>query len=163
MILNWLTCGTVGMTAVRRGAIFVLAVLSVTCGRIDSPTAPTSTPTQPTSTAPPPRPAEYPTIIGPASVFDFSGPLFYPVRGFTMTSRYVLYDNGAFALQYLGFDNPGSYEKDGGTILFLFFPSDGRSGRSDAIGMLNGELLEVRYSDSMHQADFEDATYKRSR
>lgn len=77
-----------------------------------------------------------------------------------MTSRYVLYDNGVFALQYLGFEYPGGYEKDGGTIRFLLFPPVSRS--DDAIGTLNGDLLEVRYSDSMHQADFEDAAYKRS-
>lgn len=160
MMLDWLTRGTLRMTAVRRGAILVLAALSVTCGRIDPPTAPTSTPTQPVSPAPPPRPAEYPPIIGPASVFDFSGPLSYPVRGYTTTSRYVLYDNGAFALQYLGFEYPGSYEKEGGTIRFLFSPSDSRSG---AVGTLNGRLLEVRYSDTMQHADFEDAAYQLAR
>lgn len=123
MILNWLTRGILEMTAVHRGAIVVLAAFSVTCGRIDSPTAPTSTPTQPVSTVSPLRPAEYPPIIGPAGVFDFSEPLSYPVRGFTMTSRFVLYDNGAFALQYLGFEYPGSYEKKAALSGFSFFPS----------------------------------------
>jgi hypothetical protein len=88
-----------------------------------------------------------------------------PIRGgrclyrYRPTSRYVLYDNGAFALQYLGFEYPGSYEQDVG-IIRLVFSSDGRS---DAIGTLNGELLEVRDRENMHPADFEDATYKRSR
>lgn len=151
------------MTAVHRGAIIFMAALAVTCDRIDPPTAPTSTPTptRPVSTAPPPRPAEYPPIIGPASVFDFSGPLSHPVRGFTTTSRYVLYDDGAFALQYLGFEYPGSYEKDGGTIRFLFFPCPCND-RSQALATLNGDLLEVRYSEMMQHSDFEDATYKRS-
>lgn len=148
--------------AVRRSAIFVLAALSVMCDRIDRPTAPTSTASPPVSTAPPPRPAEHPPIIGPATVYDFSGPLSYSVRGFTTTSRYVLYDNGTFALQYIGFEYPGSYEKDGGTVRFLFFPCPCDE-RSQAIGTLNGELLEVRYSEMMQHSDFENATYTRSR
>jgi hypothetical protein len=73
-----------------------------------------------------------------------------------MTSRYVLYDSGAFALQYLGAELIGSYQEHGADITFLFSPG----GPANAIR--NGDFLEVRYNDHMQQADFEDAVYKRS-
>jgi hypothetical protein len=147
------------MTAVRRGTLFALILLSVTCGRIDRPTAPTPVATPVATITPPSPPAEYPPMRSGATLFEFSGPLSYPVRGFTTTSRYVLYEDGTFTLQYLGFEYPGSYERDDNTIRFLF-PGDARW---YATGTATFDLLEVRYNDIMEHSDFENAIYTRSR
>ena len=104
------------VTTVRRGTLVVLIALSVACDGIDPPMAPTATPPRPVSTLPPPPPAEYPPINGRASLFEFSGGLSYPVRGYATTSRYALDAGGAFALQYLGFEYVGSYQEEGATI-----------------------------------------------
>ena len=50
----------------------------------------------------------------------------------------------------------GSYLLQDGRISFAF------SSGADASGTLNGEVLEIRYSDRMQQIDFEDAVYKRA-
>lgn len=77
-------------------------------------------------------------------------------------SAYLLYDSGAFALQYSGRVTAryvGSHTRDHGRVDFDFSPPDGRS---DAVGTLNGDSLEVQYSDMMQHSDFENAVYRRS-
>ena len=94
---------------IRRGAFFVLLSLSAAC-EVSGPTAPPSpgeTPL-PGVTAVPrvrplpsvTRPTNVPALSGPARtfIFEHAG---YPVAEYTQQSRFVLYDNGAFALQYL--------------------------------------------------------------
>ena len=77
-----------------------------------------------------------------------------------MTSRYVLYENGAFALQYVSLAGQytGSYRQEDGSIYFDF----NADRLWDASGTLNDDLLEVRYSDQMQHSDFENAVYIRS-
>jgi hypothetical protein len=147
------------MTALRGHTLFAVLAFCVACGGSDRPTAPTAVPipppVPPVVTSPPPR--AYPPLSGPGIVFEFSGLLSYPVSDYTRNSRYVLYDSGTFAFQYLAFDAEyvGSYLEDGAGIRFIFGP------RSEATGIRKGDFLEVRYNDSMQQADFEDAVYKR--
>jgi hypothetical protein len=78
----------------------------------------------------------------------------------------VLYNNGAFSLRYEGPDAvaiSGSYRQEDGRIVFDF-GADGRGpapGEPEALGTLNGDLLEVRYNFWMRVgADFEDAVYQ---
>jgi hypothetical protein len=83
------------------------------------------------------------------------------VSGYTTRSRYVLYDNGAFALQYSdngGFEYLGGYTAANGIITFKW---DGWStaGPWGATGTLKGDTLTVAYSEGMMMADFEDAVY----
>src|SRR5688572_25522735 len=87
-------------TVVRRSAVVVLVVLSVACGS-SGPTSPTGT-NRPSALPPPiPRPQQsFPPLSGPSRTFIFDGELSYRVRDFTRQSRFVLYDNGAFVLQY---------------------------------------------------------------
>jgi hypothetical protein len=94
------------------------------------------------------------------TIYVYSGPLSHPVRGFTTTSKFVLYDNGAFYLEYAGISHRyhGVYQQENNRISFDL----NADGRPDASGDRHGELLEVRYSESMHHADFEDAVYRRS-
>jgi hypothetical protein len=90
-----------------------------------------------------------------------------------MQSRFVLYDNGAFLLQYppSSFGEgrfPGAYRDANGVTMFLFQSSSGRSiyePWNDATGTLTpgppgkGDLLTIEYQESMHHADFDDAVY----
>jgi len=155
------------MTAfVRCGTLIGLLVLCAAC---DAPrtTAPTSIfPPRSSTPSPPPMPPE-PPLSGPSTTYHFSAPLDYQVRGFTSTSSYVLYDNGAFSLRYESFDEgtyTGSYRQEDGRIIFDF-GADGegsQGGQPEAIGTLDGNLLNVRYSDMMQHSDFENAVYRRS-
>jgi hypothetical protein len=100
-----------------------------------------------------------PPVSGPADVYVFSGNLSYPVVGYTTTSRYVLYENGAFALQYASLGAyVGTYRQESGLISFVF----AGDARWTATGTLNGESLEVRYNLIMEHSDFENAVYRRS-
>ena len=158
------------MTAgVRCGTLLAFLALSVAC--TDQITAPSSSapepPVTPTPTPPgqPPPPGGQPPLTGPSVTYLFSGPLSYPVSGFTPRSKYVLYDNGAFALHYEGieFVYVGAYRPDEDGRIYLDFGADGAaSAYSDAWGTLNDGLLEVRYNLLMQHSDFEDAAYKRS-
>jgi len=106
-------------------------------------------------------------LSGPSTSYHFSAKLDRPVRDFTSTSRYVLYDNGAFSLRYESLGEgayTGSYRQEDGRIIFDF-AGDGQpspDGQPDAIGTLDGDLLAVRYNFLMQIADFENAVYRRS-
>jgi hypothetical protein len=111
-------------TDVRWGAVVVLMVLVGACGS-SGPTSPSGT-SQPPSLPPalPPVPINFPPLSGPSRTFIFKGELSCGVRDFTRNSRFVLYDNGAFVLQYppssLG-DGAfrGQYRDASGGIMFL--------------------------------------------
>jgi hypothetical protein len=148
------------MTAVVRcGTLLAFLLFSVACGNADRPTAPSSLSTQPPS-MPQPPPAGQPPLTGPATTYLFSGPLSYQVRDYTTGSKYVLYDNGAFSLQYasLAASYPGTYRQENGRISFDF----NADGSWDGSGALNADLLEVRYTETMEHSDFENALYRRS-
>lgn len=149
------------MTTVRRSTVLVFTVVALcaACSDASRPTAPSPPPAAPAPAPPPQPPPTVPPLSGPSRLFVYIGPLGYPVRHFTTGSQYVLYDNGAFALQY-PFIAPytGVYREENGRIAFEFSPG----GQENAVGSLDGDLLEVRYSERMQHADFEDAVYKRS-
>ena len=146
--------------------MFVLA-----CG-VEHSTGPGSVTPPPTTTQPPPAlpPGE------PDAIYVFSGPLDYAISAFTRGSQYLLYDNGVFALRYADYVLLGGYRQDNDTITFQFDDkwtweqgwsclSDSRPTRGlcpFATGTLKGDLLEVRYGDSMQHSDFENAVYRRS-
>jgi|RhiMetdeSRZDD1v2_1073273.scaffolds.fasta_scaffold1185024_2 hypothetical protein len=154
-------------TTVRCGAVVVLLVLLAACGN-SVPTSPTGT--SPPSELPPPTPPppqiNFPPLSGPSRTFIFDRELSYPVRDFTRKSRFVLYDNGAFELQYPPSQyGPGlfrgAYQNVDGVIMFLFEFQGRKSGTpwDDATGTLKGDLLTVQYVWDMRMADFEDGVY----
>ena len=151
-------------TTVRRGAVVVLLVLFAACG--------SSGPTSPTGTNPPPAvPAadsaacdNLSSLSGPSRTFIFDRELSYPVSDYTRNSRFVLYDNGAFVLQYPRALGRGAILEGTRTQTASSCScSSGRAGASpahgDATGTLKGDSLTVQYEEIMHHTDFEDAVY----
>ena len=80
---------------------------------------------------------------------------------YTQHSRFLLYDNGAFVLEYLslGGQYRGGYTESNGVITFEW---EGWSvaGPWGATGTLRDGLLDVKYNEVMYWTDFEDAVYR---
>jgi hypothetical protein len=140
-------------TLLRCGSLIGGLMLVLACGA-EQPTGPGAVPTPP----PIPQPPQPVPSGDPVATYVFSGTLDHRISGFTAGSQYLLYDNGVFGLRYDAFAHVylGTYRQDYDTILFMF------GGASTATGTLNGDLLEVRYSDTMVHSDFENAVYRRS-
>ena len=152
-------------------------MLGCACGT-EQPTAPSAFPAPATSIQPPTAPPQGPPLSELIASYGYSGPLDHPIRGFTTGSQYLLFDGGVFGLRYDAFDfvYQGTYRQDHDTITFRFDNAwtwdQGWSCLSDsrpthglcpfAAGTLKGDLLEVRYGDSMQHSDFENAVYRRS-
>ena len=137
----------------RSGSLLGILMLGLACGT-EQPTGPGRIPAPPTVTQPP----QGLPSGEPVATYVFNGPLDYPFRSPTSGSQYLLYDNGVFGLRYDAFAHVylGTYQQDYDTIGFRF------GGQSTATGTLKGDLLEVRYSEMMLHADFENAVYRRS-
>jgi hypothetical protein len=137
---------------------FVL-MFALACNSADRPTAPSVIPTRPPrADPPPPPPVGGPPSSAIAGVYVFVGSLAYPVHGYTTMSRYVVNDDGSFALQYQSIGGyAGTYTYENGRITFRF----AADGQWDAIGTFNGDSLEVRYNLLMELSDFENAAYRR--
>ncbi len=79
-------------------------------------------------------------------------------------SRYILYDDGSFLLQYAvqpPIETPGRYTEADGWITFDWSPM---FGPSEASGHLEGNFLRVWYSFDMKLSDsyfWDDAVYIR--
>ncbi len=152
--------------SVRRGAIVVLLLVCAACGS-SSPTAPTATSQpqvipQPTPTPPPA--ANFPPLSGPSRTFTFDRELSYPVSNYTKTSNFVLYDNGAFVLQYPGLSPAGSYRgayTESNGVLTFQWEGWSIAGPWGATGTLKGNSLTVQYNEIMELTDFENAVYVR--
>jgi hypothetical protein len=154
---------------VRCGTLVGLLVCGVACDA-ERPTAPGSFFPPSSSTTPtPPAPPPGPSLSGPSTTYRFSAPLDRPLfpGSDTPTSRYVLYTNAGFSLQYESLGKAaltGSYQHIDGRIVFDF-DADGKGsqdGQPAATATLNGDVLEVRYSFRMRLSDFEDAVYRRT-
>ena len=173
--------------AVRCSAAALLLVLSVACGR-SGPTSPSGTsqppsllsqtpgqlPSRPSQT--PRTPMDFPPLSGPSRTYIFDDERTYLRRvatskwwgapsQMTRGSHLVLYDNGAFLLQYQPsqFGDGrfrGAYQVAYGTMIFLFeFQGRSVGEAADAYGSLKGDLLTIQYVETMQHADIEDAVY----
>jgi hypothetical protein len=105
-------------------------------------------------------------LEGPSRTFVFDRERLYPVSEYTKRTRFVLYDNGAFELQFLNSGGEyrhglrGKYQDQNGLLTFEW-ENSGRDGPWGwaAAGTLQGDSLIVRYNTAMWGADFEDAIY----
>jgi hypothetical protein len=166
------------MTRVLRcGWLISGLMIGLACGT-EQPTAPSAIRVPPTIAQPPTPPPEGLPLGEPVASYVFSGPLDYDIRGFTAGSQFILYDSGVFGLRYDAFPHvyQGTYRQDNATIMFRFDDAwtwdqgwsclrDSRPTRGlcpFATGTPKGDLLEVRYGDSMQHSDFENAVYRRS-
>jgi len=123
-------------------------------------------PLEPTVTVPggpvaPPTAPGFPPVTGPAAIYPRITPSSFPGE-----SRYVLYEDSTFALQYLradrgGFEYRGRYSRADPVIVFDFNDSN-LAGPWQALGAVRGDSLVVRYNDVMSLADFEDGVYVRA-
>ena len=152
----------------RVSALMCVVVTLAACGdgvRSAAPTTPTPAivPVPQPGSPPAPRPTGgYPSITGPARVFVYRDSPFPRVASYTLASRFVLYDDGRFALQY---ENPigeylGTYSTSNDVVTFTW---EGWSvaGPWGAQATLSRDVLSVRYNLIMQLTDFEDADYVR--
>ena len=150
-------------TVARIGAVVVLLAHLAGCRNVMGPTAPSGpnvAPAVPVPSPPSPGQVSFPPLSGPSRTFVFDRQVSYPVSH-SQGSRFVLYDSGAFALEYPTFTYRGAYRDTNGTIEFLF-QFGGRGAAEpwdDATGTLNGDSLTVLYEETMQQNDFENAVY----
>ncbi len=97
------------------------------------------------------RPARVYTFVdAPANVADY-----------TRASRFVLYEDGSFALQYGRGEYRGTYTEANALIVFQW-EGGSAAGPWGATGSLSGDRLSVRYNIIMLLTDFEDAVYART-
>jgi hypothetical protein len=91
--------------------------------------------------------------------------LSYPVSDLTKTSRFVLYENGVFVLDFsacnCGERYRGGFTETNGVITFEW---EGWNimGPWGATGRLDGDTLAVQYNLVMQLSDFEDGVYRRT-
>ncbi len=97
----------------------------------------------------------YPPLSRPGAIYDRVTASF--VAGY---SRYVLYDDGTVALQYLSasrfFEYSGRWARVNTLVRFSF--KDGNDWT--ASGVAQADSLVVKYDESMSLSDFEDGVYR---
>jgi hypothetical protein len=142
----------------RSSVVAVLLMLVAACGGSGA-TSPSGT-IQPSVVTVPPRPT-FPPLSGPSRTFVFDHALANSVSDYTIHSRFVLYDNGAFVLQFptvAGDGYRGGYTEVNGAIT-LEWEGWSVTGPWGATGTLNANSLTVQYNPIMQATDFEDAAY----
>ena len=149
-------------TTIVCAAFGALLAVGAACGSPDAtspnPASPGAT-NPPTGSVPAPPAQNFPAPAGASRTFVFDHEVSYPVRGYTMDSRFILYENRAFVLRYgLSLEYRGRYTDSTAVIVFDW---DGWStaGAWGATGTLVGDTLTVRYNVIMSLSDFEDAAY----
>ena len=141
----------------RSSVVAVLLMVAAACGGSGA-TSPSGT--QPSVVTVPPRPT-FPPLSGPSRTLVFDHALANRVSDYTIHSRFVLYDNGGFILQFptvAGDGYRGGYTEVNGAITFEW-EGWNPAGPWGAAGMLNGNSLTVQYNSIMQGTDFEDAVY----
>lgn len=145
-------------TLIRLAVVALLLTLSTACDS-SGPASPTGPPNVPTPTPAPSPASNFPPPSGPSRSFAFDHESSYRVSDYTRQSRFVLYDNGAFVLQYTGRgEYRGAYTETGGGLTFEW-EGVNVAGPWGATGALAGSLLTIRYNQIMELSDFENAVY----
>lgn len=137
------------------------ALLVTLAGCKDSglPVEPSAPPLLPGVPPAPTAPPNFPVPSSAASIYDRTSSSAIPGN-----SRYVIYENGTFSLQYVSpvwgfFEYPGRYSRTDSAITFQF---DANGGTWLADGIVAGDSLTVKYNEDMNMSDFEDGTYSLS-
>lgn len=140
-----------------------LALLSPACS--DSAIAPSGP--APVETAPPPPTpvtctAEFPAVSPPARIYAGTRCPSSAIHGSPLVSRYVIFDDGSFSLQYSSTNHPffefrGTYSETDGNVVFEWKANDPWR----ATGVLTDKSLTVSYNIDMQLSDFVDEVYLR--
>lgn len=115
----------------------------------------------------PALPPPFPVVTHAARIYEGVDSPYWSYHASKLASRYVLYDDRTFALQYASarwgvFEYLGVYVEENSVITFDW---DGWStaGAWGATASLRGDSLFVRYNIIMQLTDFEDGLYLRKR
>jgi hypothetical protein len=113
--------------------------------------------------AQPTAPQPFPPLTGAAIAYNEKTPIYaeWATAG-SLVSRYVLYQDGAFELQFetmaTFFSYSGRYQESNGAVT-LVFANPGAPGSWVATATLQNGELSVKYNNEMVMADFVDGVY----
>jgi hypothetical protein len=148
-----------------------LAVGSIGCGSGDGIVAPSAIPKPQSPTraqAPTSILTDYPALTHPGAVYTQKSEESASDAAYhgTLTSRYVIYYDGSFDLQYIServgfFSYAGTYTESGMVLTLNFRDGNGATGPWVATGTRSGNQMNVKYNLSAGLADFDDAVYVR--
>jgi len=146
--------------AIRSGALSTLLLVSLGCSADRQPVAPGLVAARSVQSAPKEIACGFPTLDRPGRVYTYTGSPFPTVADGTRCSRFLLYDDGRFDLQFgTTFSYRGTYRVSNNVVDFRW---DGWSaaGAWGSDATLDGDTLTVRYNVIMQMTDFEDAVYR---
>ena len=174
-----MTTTTARVGASARSAMVALVLIALTmplaCSDATGARNPTAPPSDPNRPLPPPPatdgpPPPFPTVAGAVAIYDAGAGLYdelIPYHGSNLPSRYVLFGDGTFQLQFSSyrfgiFSYAGRYSRSDSVMTFTW---DGWStaGPWGSTGTLRGDTLAVRYNVVMMLSDFIDGDYVLSR
>jgi hypothetical protein len=109
----------------------------------------------------------FPIVEKPGRIFEGVDSPYYAYHGSKLASRYVLYDDKTFALQYSSwrwgvFEYRGWYSEVDSLVTFTW-EGWSTAGPWGATGTLIGDSLAVKYNIIMALSDFEDGLYVRKK
>ena len=151
------------MTSHARPVLAFVAAVCCSIGCAD-PTPPvTALRAVPVDTTSLPSPS-FPAVTRSAAVYRESTPLYAPLLGSGHATRYVLYDDGSFAIQFASarnaaelFEYPGRWAVTGSSLTLAFDANPTEPWIATAV--LRGDSLDVSYNSDMVGSDFIDGTY----
>ena len=116
---------------------------------------------------PEPVPPAPPPMNKPGRIYEAVDSPYYAIHGSPLGSRYVLYDDGTFSLQYSSAQYPffqytGSYVVRDSTVAFTF-NSWSTAGEWGASARITEDSLTVEYNLIMVLSDFEGGLFLRKR
>jgi len=112
--------------------------------------------------------AHFPALAHPGTIYGEQDGLyasFFPSQS-SLISRYVVYDDGSFELQFISgtrgfFSYAGTYTKSGADLTLNFADGDS-AGPWDGTATLSGDQMNVKYNSVMMLADFIEGVYKKT-
>jgi hypothetical protein len=147
--------------------LFVVAALAGACAdNFTPPTAPTANTTSSPASCCQVEvfgvPPDFPPVSRPARIYVDPDPRPSSMHGSPVASRYVLFEDGTFALQYASANYPffeyrGTYKEVGTVITFEWEACCAWY----ATGTLEGDSMTVEYSIHMVMSDFVNGKYLR--
>ena len=144
-------------------------ITSTSCSDVTGSIAASPPPSLPPTEPAPPAPAPaFPPLSRPGVVYLGNDAIYDALVSFhqsKVASRYVLYDDSTFALQFSTlrfgfFEYTGRFTRADSRITFDWVGSS-TAGPWGAIGTMRGDSLSVAYSLDMQMADFIDGVYVR--